>query len=109
MRVQCNKCHHRFDVPIRAVLTEAARIQNRPAKKTPSPICFRCHRSILPGQPFVGVKNINSGVEFASYHSRVEDCVSAPEANGNVLSPHDLEAKRLRDEAVRRRTNSPKI
>ena len=72
MRVQCNKCHHRFDVPIRAVLTEAARIADR-------------SRKIIPPAP------------------------DAPEANGNVLSPHDLEAKRLRDEAVRRRTNSPKI
>ncbi len=62
MRVECPcGCHHRFDVPIRAVLLEAERLKN----KSPRHVVM--------------------------------------DTNGNVLSPQDLESKRLRDEAVRKR------
>ena len=51
MRTQCPHCSHRFDVPIRAVLAEAARL----AEKRKRPVVV----------------------------------------NGNVLSPQELEEKRL--------------
>jgi hypothetical protein len=69
MRVKCPCCRCKFDVPIRVVMTEAARIAERSPKNISPP-------------------------------------AAGSEPDGNLLSPHDLEGRKLRDDAIARRTKS---
>jgi hypothetical protein len=99
MRITCPHCAHRFDVPHRAVLAEAARLAEKTKAPHPLPRCISCGCPIECLQYDTGGWLLNKKCEVC----RKE------EANGNVLSPHDLDAKRLRDEAVRKRMKSNKI
>ncbi len=76
MRVECPcGCGHRFDIPIRSILAEAERL--RAKQKRPSGL-------VKDRQKYV--------------RQRFTDLVERgviPEPDGNVLSPEELEAKRL--------------
>ncbi len=67
MRIRCPRCHEKFDLSHRQVLTEAARLAKQ--------------RAVAPA-PTQGA------------------------IDGNVLPANDLDAKRLRDEAIARRAKA---
>ncbi len=80
MRVQCLcGCGHRFDVPIKAVLAEAARL----AEKRKRPVVANARNEIVDL-----MHNVARGPHM-------------PPVNGNVLSPQELEVKRVRDEEAK--------
>ena len=136
MRTTCPHCQTRFDIPIRAVLDEAARLEKKSQRKglIPRAEFFRreAEENCRPyphepnGDGWKPLKDTNPNFRYESKSDGVghlytrcfckkcgrpadvivpesHRCPVVAEPNGNVLSPQDLEAKRRRDAAVRKR------